>query len=345
MSCVPCVSADVGVVGALCLGKCGGRVRPMPRQAPATYHLPPTACHLPHATCHPPPATYHLLPADPGRYACAAGYLLTAAAVLGRFDAEWLSEHKNRLLDVVRDIAAPPLGGGGGVGGSGDPGWFPAARHTDWFAGHSWTSGLQAFADGKNQESTSEAVNAWYGVALLGDALRDAPLAALGRTLLASEAASAQAYWQMPSGSRVYPRPFRDNVVVGVLWGTKADYSTWFGDLPEYMTLIQALPFTPASTALLPAGWAGEAYAAAAFRAEAGAEPRITDGFRAMLHMLQVRRPLGWRGGRGQRRGGGGEGRQRWGRLQQVRPLVLRGMKEAWVRIPRRRKSRHWVQL
>jgi len=125
-------------------------------------------------------------------------------------------------------------------------------------------------------------------VALLGDALRDAPLAALGRTLLASEAASAQAYWQMPSGSRVYPRPFRDNVVVGVLWGTKADYSTWFGDLPEYMTLIQALPFTPASTALLPAGWAGEAYAAAAFRAEAGAEPRITDGFRAMLHMLQA---------------------------------------------------------
>ncbi len=37
---------------------------------------------------------------------------------------------------------------------------FAQARHRDFFAGHSWANGIiTAFADSKNQESTSEAVN------------------------------------------------------------------------------------------------------------------------------------------------------------------------------------------
>lgn len=34
---------------------------------------------------------------------------------------------------------------------------------------------------------------------------------------------------QIASTSTVYPQPFKSNLVVGVLWSTKADYSTWFG--------------------------------------------------------------------------------------------------------------------
>ena len=50
---------------------------------------------------------------------------------------------------------------------------FPVARHKDFFDGHSWASGLFPMANGKSQESVSEAVNAYYGVALLGRALAD----------------------------------------------------------------------------------------------------------------------------------------------------------------------------
>jgi endo-1,3(4)-beta-glucanase len=36
--------------------------------------------------------------------------------------------------------------------------------------GHSWAAGLQSSWDGKNQESSSEAVNAYLAVAQLGKA-------------------------------------------------------------------------------------------------------------------------------------------------------------------------------
>jgi endo-1,3(4)-beta-glucanase len=50
---------------------------------------------------------------------------------------------------------------------------FPVARHKDFFDGHSWASGLFPMANGKSQESVSEAANAYYGVHLLGVALGD----------------------------------------------------------------------------------------------------------------------------------------------------------------------------
>ena len=70
----------------------------------------------------------------------------------------------------------------------------------DWWAGHSWASGTDVFGDAKNQESTSEAVNGYYAVALLGSALGDASLETYGRLLAAMEVSSAQEYWQVGRG-------------------------------------------------------------------------------------------------------------------------------------------------
>ena len=47
------------------------------------------------------------------------------------------------------------------------------------------------------QESTSEAVNAYYGLYLLGEARGSAALADWGRVLLAMELRSAQRYWHV----------------------------------------------------------------------------------------------------------------------------------------------------
>jgi endo-1,3(4)-beta-glucanase len=63
--------------------------------------------------------------------------------------------------------------------------------------------------------------------------------------LLLTEIRSTQTYWHMPSKSTVYPEVFAQNKMVGIIWSTKADYLTWFGDNPVYIHGIQMIPFTP----------------------------------------------------------------------------------------------------
>jgi endo-1,3(4)-beta-glucanase len=48
--------------------------------------------------------------------------------------------------------------------------------------------------------------------------------------------------------------------VVGVLWESKVDYATWFGNNVEFIHGIQWLPFTPASEALLVSAWMEESF-------------------------------------------------------------------------------------
>ena len=61
---------------------------------------------------------------------------------------------------TARRWAGSPRGAaGGGI-------FFPPARHKSWFDGHSFASGLFPFADGKSQESSSEAANCYYGAYL-----------------------------------------------------------------------------------------------------------------------------------------------------------------------------------
>lgn len=126
--------------------------------------------------------------------------------------------------------------------------------------GHSWAGGLWAASSGKNQESSSEAVNAYYAIYLLGIAMGDHDISQWGRILMAMEIRSAKKYWHISSNSRIYPEPFASNKIVGILWSTKVDYATWFGANVEYIHCIQYLPFTPITQYLLDADWMQEAY-------------------------------------------------------------------------------------
>jgi endo-1,3(4)-beta-glucanase len=178
------------------------------------------------------------------------GYMVYAAAVIGKEDKAWLNARRAAIMDIVRDYANPS---------SADP-HFPMTRNKDWFDGHSWASGLFPFGDSKNQESTSESVNAYYGVYLLGESLGDTQLSNWGRMLLATEIRSVHKYWQITEASEVYPAPFKNGKVVGVLWSTKVDYATFFGGNEEYIHCIQMMPFTPITEELLPASWVQEEY-------------------------------------------------------------------------------------
>ena len=85
------------------------------------------------------------------------------------------------------------------------------------------------YTGGKNQESTSEAVNAYYAMSLAGVSLGNSEMRDLGRLLLATEIRSVQKYYHMMPDSAIYPPIFAQNGCVGILWSDKADYSTFFG--------------------------------------------------------------------------------------------------------------------
>jgi len=177
------------------------------------------------------------------------GYHIYAAAVAARLDPAWALRNKENLLLYARDVANPDAADR----------YFPVWRHKDWYTGWSWASGIalgggRPYRNGRNQESTSEAINGYYGVQLLGDALGMASMRDWGRAALASEIVSTQIYWQIGADS-VYPEDFRTNPVVGILWQNLAQYQTWFGGAPYMINGIQMLPFIPVSEFYLQPEW------------------------------------------------------------------------------------------
>lgn len=202
------------------------------------------------------------------------GYHLYAAAVLAREDPEWIIDHEDNVMWLVRDIANPSVADQ----------YFPRFRNFDWFEGHSWASGLFEFGDNRNQESSSEAVNAWYSVELVGRALDNEDVVQLGRILRAVETVAAQTYWQIPSASDIYRQPFSDRHAVGVLWSTKVDFATFFGANPEYIYGIQMLPFTPATEDLLSPAWVTDAWPE--FLSAAATATAEWRGFMLMAHAV-----------------------------------------------------------
>ncbi|KAI8049228.1 glycosyl hydrolase family 81-domain-containing protein [Syncephalis plumigaleata] len=122
------------------------------------------------------------------------GYFVYAAAVLARKRPNWWSTHQSAILSVLLDYMCP-LATSLKASRAAAP--FPRFRHFDAYEGHSWASGLSVFADNRNQESTSEAINAYYAALLLANTTRQSELEVAARVLLAMELRAARTYWQM----------------------------------------------------------------------------------------------------------------------------------------------------
>lgn len=180
------------------------------------------------------------------------GYLLYAAAVAAAADPE-LAEQIGPVFDqVAADIAS-----------GADSETFPAIRVFDPVAGHSWAGGLSPFADGNNQESSSEAVSAWNGLALWAQVRGDSGLEERARWLLAAEADAARRLWLEPDLAEF---PAFGHDIVAIEWGAKRDYATWFSAEPAAMLGIQLIPMAPFADQYLGAvdpGIAKESIAAA----------------------------------------------------------------------------------
>ncbi|XP_015582273.2 ascus wall endo-1,3(4)-beta-glucanase [Ricinus communis] len=172
------------------------------------------------------------------------GYFLYGIAVLAKIDPFWGRKYRPHAYTLMADFMNL---------GRRSNSYYPRLRNFDLYKLHSWAGGLTEFADGRNQESTSEAVNAYYAAALMGLAYGDTHLVATGSMLTAMEIHAAQTWWHVREGDNLYEEDFtRENRVVGVLWNNKRDSGLWFAppDWKECRLGIQLLPLLPISEIL-----------------------------------------------------------------------------------------------
>lgn len=163
------------------------------------------------------------------------GYFIRAAAEVARLDPAWAGKWGAMVELIIRDIASTDRE---------DP-LFPHLRCFDIYAGHSWASGHARFGDGNNQESSSESMNAWYGLMLWGEVTGNAKLRDTGIFLYNTERTAVEEYWFDVSTTN-FPKDFPE-VALGMVWGGKGAFSTWFSADIDCIHGINWLPFTPAS--------------------------------------------------------------------------------------------------
>ncbi|XP_010453737.1 PREDICTED: probable endo-1,3(4)-beta-glucanase ARB_01444 [Camelina sativa] len=181
------------------------------------------------------------------------GYFVYAIAVLVKIDPLWGKRYKPQAYSLIADYMTLGKKGTDSKSKSNSNSNYPRLRCFDLFKLHSWAGGLTEFADGRNQESTSEAVNAYYSAALLGLAYGDTHLVAAASTVLTLEIHAAKMWWQVKEDDTIYPQDFTaENRVVGVLWSTKRDSGLWFApkEWKECRLGIQLLPLLPVSEVL-----------------------------------------------------------------------------------------------
>ncbi|KAF3644629.1 putative endo-1,3(4)-beta-glucanase 2-like [Capsicum annuum] len=167
------------------------------------------------------------------------GYFVYGISVLTKFDPSWGNQYKKQAYSLMEDYMNLGLE---------ENQHYTRLRNFDLWKLHSWASGVTEFPFGRNQESTSEAINAYYSAALMGSAYGDADLVSVGSTLAALEIQSAQTWWHVKGDNKIYaPRFVKNNKVVGILWSRKRDSILWFAaaERKDIRLSIQVLPLLP----------------------------------------------------------------------------------------------------
>lgn len=161
------------------------------------------------------------------------GYFIYAASILGKYDKEFLNEHKNEVNLLVADIASYE-----------NYKEFPLLRNYDPYSGHGWAAGLAPFQDGNNQESSSEALNAWNAVAVWGDLIGNNTLKETGQWMLSHETATAAKAWRNVDTSDKYVAAYT-SPLASLSFGGKRTYATFFSDESNTKLGIQLIPMSP----------------------------------------------------------------------------------------------------
>ncbi len=168
------------------------------------------------------------------------GYWIRAAADIALRDPAWAAQSQwgGMINLLVDDIATAQRGSAR----------FPFLRNFDPYEGHSWASGIGMGDTGNNQESSSEAINAWAGLILWGETQGNTALRDLGVYLYTTEVQAINHYWFDIHGKVLAPE--YKNVEVSQVFGGSYAHNTWWIDDPRQIKGINILPLTTASTYL-----------------------------------------------------------------------------------------------
>lgn len=166
------------------------------------------------------------------------GYFTSSAAMLGLADPQFLRDYGGMARLVAKEYANWER----------DDAEFPFLRTFDIWEGHSWAGGFSS-GGGNNQESSSEAMQSWSGVFLLGTALGDKAMAATGAMGYAIESHAVMEYWFDIHGDNFAPN--FGHPVTGMVWSGGNAYGTYFSGDPAWIWGIQWLPMSPALSYLI----------------------------------------------------------------------------------------------
>ncbi len=170
------------------------------------------------------------------------GYFVRAAAEVCRVEPDWCSarQYGPMVELLIRDYAA----------GRDDP-LFPYLRNFDPAYGFSWASGNANFVLGNNNESTSEAANAYGAIILYGLITGQQALVDRGIYLHASSTATYWEYWNnidRHTGKGAdydnFP-PEYTKPTTSIIWGNGHVFTTWFSEAYAHILGIQGLPLSP----------------------------------------------------------------------------------------------------
>ena len=164
------------------------------------------------------------------------GYFVYASAILCMLDDDFRTQYGPMAREVARDYANWQR--------SADEPWF---RTLDPYCGHSFAGGMGNGGNGNGQESTSEAIQGWGGVYMLGAALQDPDMLEAGIMGYTLETRATAEYWFDRQRRNIdftkYHHPYCCNLTMqGVGWWT------WFSGDPVWMHSIQWLPISPILT-------------------------------------------------------------------------------------------------
>ena len=172
------------------------------------------------------------------------GYFVRAAAEIALRDPDWAAQGKwGAMIDLlISDIANTQRG-------SAD---FPYLRNYDAYEGHSWAVGIGGVGQygnfGNNQESSSEAINAWAGLILWGEVTGNRALRDLGIYLYANESNAIDHYW-FDIHHLVFPPEYKA-AETSMVFGGMYVHNTWWTDEPRQIHGINLLPIAGHSTYL-----------------------------------------------------------------------------------------------
>lgn len=184
------------------------------------------------------------------------GYFIYAAAQVAMRVDNWGEDNQYGAMvkELIYDIACPERNNANSK--------YPYLRSFAPYEGHSWASGHQNFGMGNNQESSSEALNAWAGIILFGEAVGDDAIRDLGVYLYTTESSAVNNYW-FDVDEDVLSDAYRygvSNAAVdsinketdevkynsaAIVWGGSYTYATWFSANPLHIQGINLLPMNP----------------------------------------------------------------------------------------------------